>query len=295
MGLLGRLFGGIQQYQGSNCYSNGMQRYQGGNCYSNGMQRYKSGSCFGGMQQCQGGDCFGGMQQANFGKDNMCNNGDCGNSFAPQGLFGGGGLFGGIMSFFQQIFGGLFGGFMGFGGNDYGLGGNDCDFDEENLETNTNNSEMNIRNMFETNSKGDKVDSIDGSKKITDKSNPANKKYAKQFLNAINKLRASKGLSPLRLSEELCKGSQIWANKMANGLGMVHSNLKIIGQTGGYDGFVNGENIATTMRRGAEGVKEAFNMWKNSGGHYANMMNPNARDLGIAFCGNKWIMTTGRV
>ena len=92
----------------------------------------------------------------------------------------------------------------------------------------------------------------------------------KSMCDESNRIRAEAGKHAHQLSEELCKAAQGHAEYMAEHGNMSHyingspsSRAKDAGWNGG---FVT-ENIACGQRS----VKSVFAVWRNSGGHYANM------------------------
>ena len=115
-----------------------------------------------------------------------------------------------------------------------------------------------------------------------------------QFLDKVNNRRKEAGLPPLRLSKELNKGAQVFANQMASRYGMQHSSwiygsLQVIAQFGGYHGTITSENIAM----GYKDVHSTFERWKHSDDHDANIKNNRSLDVGVAKSGHYWIMVTG--
>lgn len=117
-------------------------------------------------------------------------------------------------------------------------------------------------------------------------------KLNEEFLKLLNNERQSKGLSTLNYSSKLQKGANDRSNEMAN-IGHIRVNNKPHVRPDGssyrnaftyldYDVNMLGENILGNNFKGNpyELVSEKylaelfFNQWKNSKGHYANMMNP---------------------
>ena len=92
----------------------------------------------------------------------------------------------------------------------------------------------------------------------------------KKMRQESNRIRQEAGKREQELDESLCKAAQGHAEYMAEQGNMSHyingtpsSRAKDAGWKGG---FVT-ENIA----RGQRGIKSVFSVWRNSGGHYANM------------------------
>jgi len=103
------------------------------------------------------------------------------------------------------------------------------------------------------------------------------------FLGLINNYRASNGLGPLSLNSQLNAASEWMSNDM--GVNNYFSHTDSLGRDPftrmaafGYNyNTWKGENLAA----GAEGAQAAFNLWKNSSGHNANMLNGNFTVIGI--------------
>ena len=92
----------------------------------------------------------------------------------------------------------------------------------------------------------------------------------KRMRQESDRIRQEAGKKEQSLDEELCKAAQGHAEYMAEHGNMSHyingspsSRAKDAGWKGG---FVT-ENIAYGQR----GIKSVFSVWRNSGGHYANM------------------------
>ena len=107
----------------------------------------------------------------------------------------------------------------------------------------------------------------------------------KKMHDKSNQIRQEAGKPSQELNEELCKSAQGHAEYMAEHGNMSHyingspgSRAKDAGWKGG---FVT-ENIAY----GQHGVDSVFGVWRNSGGHYANMTgNYNKCGFGLAYRG----------
>lgn len=197
-------------------------------------------------------------------------------------------LFMGIRALFG---GGLFNRCSGNNGCFGGCNGGSCNNNSIFDYGNKNDESLNV-DCFETSNTSNKTNRKKSNKHEFDKidNNKDFSKSQKEFLKLINNYRAKHGLRPLKLSKELCKGTQTHANWMRNNHSMTHAgNLQAVGRRGGYKGFVNTENIAAGQRN----YKEAFKSWINSSGHRANILNANATDLGFASNGCYWSMNTG--
>ncbi|WP_281657540.1 CAP domain-containing protein [Collinsella stercoris] len=117
---------------------------------------------------------------------------------------------------------------------------------------------------------------------------------AYEMLALVNRERASKGIAPLKWDADLESSAVTRAAETS----IMFSHLRPNGSdcfTAFPDGlYYAGENIAM----GFSSVQDTFNQWKNSSGHYANMMNPNFTHIGIScFYGGAygwcWVQTFG--
>ena len=103
------------------------------------------------------------------------------------------------------------------------------------------------------------------------------------FLALINNYRAQNGLGTLSLNTELTNASDWMSNDM--GANNYFSHTDSLGRDPfqrmaafGYSyNTWKGENLAA----GADTAQGAFNLWKNSPGHNANMLNANFKVIGI--------------
>ena len=102
------------------------------------------------------------------------------------------------------------------------------------------------------------------------------------FLSLINAHRADNGRAPLRVSYTLSKAAQWKSQDMGANDYFAHDDLQRtwvqrIRDCGyGYNTWL-GENIAA----GVSSASAAFNLWKNSSGHNANMLSTNFTTIGI--------------
>jgi uncharacterized protein YkwD len=102
------------------------------------------------------------------------------------------------------------------------------------------------------------------------------------FLALINNHRAQNGRAPLGLSYRLSRAASWKSNDLGVNAYFAHDDLnrtwvQRIRDCGyGYNAWL-GENIAG----GAGSAQGAFDMWKNSSGHNANMLNANYTTIGI--------------
>jgi len=102
------------------------------------------------------------------------------------------------------------------------------------------------------------------------------------FLTLINPYRAQNGRAPLAASSTLSRAAQWKSNDMGVNRYFAHDDLsrtwvQRIRDCGyGYNTYL-GENIAA----GIATAQQAFNLWRNSSGHNANMLGANYRAIGI--------------
>lgn len=130
----------------------------------------------------------------------------------------------------------------------------------------------------------------------------------KEMLELINKERISKKLTPLTLDSNLVRAARYHANDMAHENYFDHDsynrvNGKLVEAISTFDrirlfynNFANTENIAA----GNAAADDTYKQWYNSPGHYANMFNTSAKNVGIAMAydpassfGYYWVFCTG--
>ena len=144
-----------------------------------------------------------------------------------------------------------------------------------------------------------------GTENIADISNGEELK----MLNYINQLRKKKGLNTLKIDNTLMLAARYHSADMSfenyfdhdtyNLLdGELENSLETFDRVrlfynGG--GYVNTENIAA----GNDDAYRAFTQWVNSPGHYENMLNQNAKSIGVGYYYNEnsdfksyWTMDT---
>ena len=119
-----------------------------------------------------------------------------------------------------------------------------------------------------------------------------------QFVSLLNTYRAQNGSGPLTVSPTLQRSARWMANDLASHNGFSHTDsLGRAFQTRilqcGASGFL-GENVA------GGGTTAAFLLqnWQSSSGHNATMLNPNFKQIGIAFAqggpyGTTWVADFG--
>lgn len=108
--------------------------------------------------------------------------------------------------------------------------------------------------------------------------------YYQEVLRLVNEIRAEAGVAPLTLDTTLCKAASMRALEMDYGNQMSHT------RPGGKDCFsvldfygisfgTCGENIAAGQTSASSVVKG----WKNSPGHYQNMISASFTKLGVGY------------
>ncbi len=112
--------------------------------------------------------------------------------------------------------------------------------------------------------------------------------YAEQMLALVNQSRSEHGASSLTLDSKLCDA----ANKRAQEIATKFSHTRPDGRDCftvldefGISCYGCGENIAA----GSSDANSIFNMWMNSSGHRANILNSSYRYIGIGKYGNYWV------
>jgi len=118
------------------------------------------------------------------------------------------------------------------------------------------------------------------------------------FLSLINTYRTQNGLAVLVISNTLTTAAAWMSSDMANGNYFSHTDS--LGRSFGtrlatfsYSASFASENIAA----GSSTAQATITQWKNSPGHNANMLNTNAKAIGIARAYSasstyKWYWTT---
>ena len=105
-----------------------------------------------------------------------------------------------------------------------------------------------------------------------------------QVLNLVNNERSKAGARPLRLHSRLNAAAQAHSNDMARNNFMGHTGSDGSKMTDrmkryGYNYRWAGENVAA----GQKSARAVMRAWMNSSGHRKNILNPNFRDIGIAY------------
>ena len=108
--------------------------------------------------------------------------------------------------------------------------------------------------------------------------------YATEVLNLVNQLRAEVGVAPLSLDSTLCQAANTRAVEISqdNCFSQTRPNgtsCFTVLDDYGISYMATGENIAAGYATPADVVAG----WKNSEGHYANMINASYTKLGVGF------------
>ena len=105
------------------------------------------------------------------------------------------------------------------------------------------------------------------------------------ILNDLNETRVNAQLNPVRLNSQLNRAAAVQAiyNAEIGRLDHMSANGDDVGvrvSAQGYQWRSVGENLLTNWSLDGH---EAFDLWRNSPGHNANMMNENFTELGLAY------------
>ena len=111
--------------------------------------------------------------------------------------------------------------------------------------------------------------------------------YYQEVLRLVNKIRAEAGVGPMTLDTTLCKAASMRALEMDYANVMSHTRPNGTDCWTVFD-FYNvsfmtcGENVAAGQTSSSAVVES----WKNSQGHYENMINPAFTKLGVGYSSN---------
>ena len=111
--------------------------------------------------------------------------------------------------------------------------------------------------------------------------------YAEEVLKYVNEARTSRGLSALKLDENLCAAAEVRATEVLRRFSHTRpdgtSCFTVLRDFGiGYR--ICGENIA----KGFRDAQSVVNAWMNSSGHRANILNPSYTHMGVGKDGTGW-------
>ena len=107
--------------------------------------------------------------------------------------------------------------------------------------------------------------------------------------------RAQAGTSPVTQNAALQAAAQAHAEDIATSGRLSHTGsdgssvMDRIARTG-YQACFGAENIA----RGQPSIEAVMSSWRNSPGHYANMVSASARHYGFARAGDAWVLVLAR-
>lgn len=107
--------------------------------------------------------------------------------------------------------------------------------------------------------------------------------------------RAQAGTGAVTQNAALQAAAQAHANDLAARSGLSHTGsdgssvMDRIARTG-YSACFGAENIA----RGQPSIEAVMSAWRNSPGHYNNMVNASARHYGFARAGDAWVLVLAR-
>ncbi|MBW1294938.1 CAP domain-containing protein [Aquimarina litoralis] len=119
---------------------------------------------------------------------------------------------------------------------------------------------------------------------ITNLNAQHNPEFEEKILELVNELRAQNGAPPVILNTSLNTAARDHSVDMATHNYFSHTGLNGSSfsqriQNAGYQGASIGENIAA----GSSTAEATFNQWVNSTGHFNNMINPSANEMGIGY------------
>merc|ERR1712215_612900 len=103
---------------------------------------------------------------------------------------------------------------------------------------------------------------------------PGNDAYRREVLAATNKYRSSENKSPLKLSYELSKAAQEWAEYLAG-------NCKFEHQPSLWPKGTRAENLGNLCDYNPNGKDTALQWWMSTGGHKENMLFDDISEMGV--------------
>lgn len=113
-----------------------------------------------------------------------------------------------------------------------------------------------------------------------------------EIFNRVNELRASVGVAPLTRSNALTQSALVRSKEMLSSGIFEHTrpdgtSFQTAIDQAGYKWSRIGENIAYCSGYSIDQLADVFfDGWKNSPGHYANMVKPEFTQIGIAIAGD---------
>lgn len=114
--------------------------------------------------------------------------------------------------------------------------------------------------------------------------------YAQQVVDLVNQERAQAGLSPLKLNAALSvvaldKAKDMYYNQYFSHQSPTFGSPFDMMRSYGIRYSYAGENIAMGQRS----PQEVMNAWMNSDGHRKNILNPNFKEIGVAYFQGEWV------
>jgi uncharacterized protein YkwD len=100
----------------------------------------------------------------------------------------------------------------------------------------------------------------------------------------LNRIRSENRAAPVHSDRHLTQVAMAYAKEMYANHNLSHGNFT---DRMNHAGVPNprGENIAHGQRK----PEEVLRTWKNSPGHFANMINPNYKTVGIGYYQGYWV------
>lgn len=157
-----------------------------------------------------------------------------------------------------------------------------------NANTNTTNAGMTSATAFVANANDSKA------LNITRVVRPTGElaKEVQEVVRLTNALRAEKGLKPLVYDDKLSAFAQVRANEYEITVIKSRAMTKIrklqselahqrIDGRPFFDGYIGNGGVSENLAAGRHNASQAVTAWKNSEGHYKNMMNQNHERIGV--------------
>lgn len=118
----------------------------------------------------------------------------------------------------------------------------------------------------------------------------SNSSYASQVVQKVNQQRASAGLSPLTVNQNLTamaleKAKDMYNNNYFDHNSPTYGSPFTMMNSFGIKYSTAGENIA----KGQQNPTEVMNAWMNSSGHKANILNGKFTQIGVAYYNGEWV------
>lgn len=107
----------------------------------------------------------------------------------------------------------------------------------------------------------------------------------KEFFTLINNYRKDKGLDPLKVSKKLSNSALLMAQDMADKPSLInHEHKDSLGRSPSERAAIYGytDGVGENLAAGYSTAQKAFDAWKGSADHNANMIDKNYKVMGIA-------------